>query len=64
MNDLAPNTGERLEIDDAPRATLELVQRVVKLRWMGLDDEAEQIRATLPRVEPGVAWVVGPCDTD
>ncbi len=49
---------------DAPYATHELMQRIVKLRWMGLDDEADQIRSRLPQAEPGVTWVVGPCDTD
>lgn len=56
--------GERPESGDANRATHELVQRIVKLRWMGLDDEAEQIRSTLQNAEPGVTWLTGPCDTD
>ena len=53
----APNTAQEL-------VTQELMQRIVKLSWMGLDDEAERMRSTMRQAEPGVAWVVGPCDTD
>lgn len=55
---------QRHQLGNASHATHELAQRIVKLRWMGLDDEAEQVRSTLRKAEPGVTWVVGPCDTD
>jgi hypothetical protein len=62
--DLSQDAGERHKRGDAPHARHELIQRIVKLRWMGLDDEADQIRSGLPQAESGVAWIVGPCDTD
>jgi hypothetical protein len=62
--DLSQDAGERPELGDAPHATHELMQRIVKLRWMGLDDEADQISSRLPQAEPGATWVVGSCDTD
>jgi hypothetical protein len=62
--DLSREAEERHQLGDASDATHELMQRIVKLRWMGLDDEAELVRSTLYKAEPGVTWVVGPCDTD
>lgn len=47
-----------------PRATRELVTRILKLRWMGMEDEAEQMRLALQRVEPGVTLLGDPCCTD
>jgi hypothetical protein len=60
--DVSQDAEDRRERGDA--LTHELIQRIVKLRWMGLDDEADQIRSRLPQAETGVTWVVGPCDTD
>jgi hypothetical protein len=36
----------------------------LKLRWMGMDDEAEHARLALQKVEPEATVVPGPVDTD
>lgn len=46
------------------RASHELVMRILKLRWMGMENEAEQIEAALRRVEPSCTLIAGPFDTD
>jgi len=45
-------------------STRELVKRILKLRWMGMDDEAEAMRLALRNVEPGATMLPGPFDTD
>lgn len=62
--EISSNRQERLDVSAKKRATRELVKRILKLRWMGMDDEAEQIRVALRRVEPGVTLLAEPCDTD
>jgi hypothetical protein len=42
----------------------ERVERVRKLRWIGLDDEARQMAMTLPRLSDGDTVVAVPRDTD
>jgi len=42
----------------------ELVLRILKLRWMGLEDEAESVRVALRSVEPAATMLAGPFDTD
>jgi hypothetical protein len=41
-----------------------LVMRILKLRWMGMDDEAEHARLALQKAEPAATVVPGPVDTD
>ncbi len=50
--------------DRNARATHELVKRILKLRWMGMDDEAEKMRLAMQRVEPGVTLLGVPYCTD
>lgn len=47
----------QLEID-------ELKHQIHKLRWMGLDQEAETACARLSRLSPAAAVFTGPHDTD
>jgi hypothetical protein len=44
--------------------TQELKQLIVKLRWIGLDDDAEEVGTLLKRVAPREVLPVGPLDTD
>lgn len=46
------------------RARHELVMRILKLRWMGMENEAEQVEAALRKVEPSCTLMAGPFDTD
>jgi streptomycin 6-kinase len=48
------------------RALNESVQLIRKLRWIGMDDEAEQIAKQLiqRRFQPAESVVAGLCETD
>jgi hypothetical protein len=62
--EMAPEVQENS--DEAPEQTVshELVMRILKLRWMGMDDEAERARLALQKVEPQTTVEPGPVDTD
>ncbi len=62
--EISSNRKERLCISARKRTRCELAKRILKLRWMGMDDEAEQMRLALQRVEPGVTLLGDPCCTD
>ena len=56
-----------LETPDHPAqqtASHYLAMRILKLRWMGMDDEAEHARLALQKVEPDATVQPGPVDTD
>jgi hypothetical protein len=42
----------------------ELVMRILKLRWIGMESEAEKMETTLHRIAPESTLVRGPADTD
>jgi hypothetical protein len=57
------------EVSPVERSVTELIKRIRKLRWIGLENEAEQLQAQLQlalrRVdEPRGTLLAGPCDTD
>ena len=41
-----------------------LVQRIRKLRWMGMEDEAEGLQAMLRQIRPADILLSDPSDTD
>ncbi len=41
-----------------------LVQRIRKLRWMGMEDEAERLQAMLRQIHPADILFSDPSDTD
>jgi hypothetical protein len=45
-------------------ASHDLVMRILKLRWMRMDDEAEQAHVALQKVEPHATVLPCPVDTD
>jgi hypothetical protein len=55
---------ERPNVSAEERASHELIMRILKLRWMGMESEAEQIEAALHRVDPACTLLAGPFDTD
>lgn len=57
-------TRERPDVSVEERTANDLVKRIRKLRWMGMDEEAWQMQIVLRRIEPGDALLAGPCDTD
>ncbi len=46
------------------RDSHDLVKRILKLRWIGMDVEVEQMQVALRRVEPKVILLAEPRDTD
>jgi hypothetical protein len=58
------NVHEHPDVSAEEHAAHDLIQRILKLRWMGMEDEAMQMQLVLRRVEPGVTVMAGPYDTD
>ena len=46
------------------RATQELVERILKLRWSGMEDDAERMQLACRELKRRVTLLAGPCDTD
>jgi hypothetical protein len=61
---MAPEIQENPDQPAQQPASHHLVMRILKLRWMGMDDEAEHARLALQKVEPEATVVPGPVDTD
>ena len=57
-------TQERPDVSVEERTARDLVKRIRKLRWMGMDEEARQMQLVLRRIEPEDALLAGPYDTD
>ena len=55
---------EHPDVSAEERAASELIKRIRKLRWMGMDEEAQQMQVVLRRAEPGDTLLAGPWDTD
>ena len=49
---------------DAERAPDEIIKLIRKLRWIGLDAEANALTTQLRRIEPGCSAFYMPRDTD
>ena len=47
-----------------PSDPRDLRMLVLKLRWMGLDSEAERLTRVLMRTAPAECSLIGPIDTD
>jgi hypothetical protein len=62
--EMAPEIQENPDQAAEQPASHDLVMRILKLRWMGMDDEAEHVRLALQKVEPEVTVLPGPVDTD
>lgn len=55
---------ERLDETAEARASNELVQRIRKLRWMGMEEEAERLQKLLREVHQADILPSSPGDTD
>jgi len=62
--DMAPQINENPGQAVQQPATHNLIMRILKLRWMGMEDEAEHAHAALQKVEPAAIVLHGPVDTD
>ena len=62
--DMAPANQENPDQAAEHTGSHALVTRILKLRWMGMDEEAEHARIALQQVEPRAIVLPGPIDTD
>lgn len=61
---MSRNTIESPTVASAEQASHELVKLIRKLRWIGLDAEANALTFELHRIEPGCSALYSPRDTD
>ncbi len=59
-----PEPQERPDVSSEQRASAELIKRIRKLHWIGMDEEAEQLRHSLRGVARMDVVVAEPRDTD
>ena len=59
-----PKELQRLELSPEERVTQELVKRIRKLRWIGMEEEAERLQAALSGRTSADSVLVLPMDTD
>jgi hypothetical protein len=60
----APTKLRRSQLPRDERGARELVKRIRKLRWMGMDEEARRLQRVLSRIPPGESVLLLPPDTD
>jgi hypothetical protein len=62
--EILANVRGRPDILPDERRSHELIMRILKLRWMGMDGEAKRIELELHRVDPACTILASPFDTD
>jgi hypothetical protein len=62
--DMAPANQENPDQVPEQPGSHALVTRILKLRWMRMDDEAKCARIALQKAEPRAIVLPGPIDTD
>ena len=55
---------QRPEVPSEQQAASDLVKRIRKLRWMGMEDEAERLQIELCRIQQADSVLAAPVDTD
>ncbi len=60
----AVGTRERSDVPVAERTSMELVELVKKLHWIGMEEEAQRIQIVLRRIDPAATLLAGPWETD
>jgi DnaJ-domain-containing protein 1 len=55
---------QRPEVPSEEQTPSQLVKRIRKLRWMGMEDEAKRLQAALDRLEHAECVLAAPRDTD
>jgi hypothetical protein len=62
--EISSSTHKRAAVPVEQRTSVELVNLVKKLRWIGMEAEAEQVQVVLRDVDPAATLLAGPWDTD
>jgi hypothetical protein len=52
------------DVSATERAADKLINRILKLRWLGMEDEAERMQLALRTMETNGTLLAGPYDTD
>jgi hypothetical protein len=55
---------QRPDVAGEQRAACDLVKRIRKLRWMGMEEEAERLQVELRRIRQTDSVLAAPLDTD
>jgi len=59
-----PRSQEYPEVSAEQRASNDLIKRIRKLRWIGMEDEAREVQGSLRSISSRDLVLAGPCDTD
>ena len=59
-----PRPQEDSELLAEQRASNELIKRIRKLRWIGMEDEARKVQSSLRSIPSRDPVLAGPRDTD
>jgi hypothetical protein len=59
-----PRQQERPDVSIEQRRSSELVKRIRKLRWMGMEEEAERVETALSGISPSDSVLAAPHETD
>jgi hypothetical protein len=60
----APDIQQQPDVSSTERESHKLVNRILKLRWLGMEDEAERMQLELRTMETNDTLLAGPYDTD
>jgi hypothetical protein len=60
----APDIQQQSDASATERESHKLVNRILKLRWLGMEDEAERMQLALRTMETNDTLLAGPYDTD
>jgi len=58
------NVQERPDVSVEEGLSHQLIMRVLKLRWMGMENEAKRMQLALRRADAACTLLTGPFDTD
>jgi hypothetical protein len=62
--DTTRNRRERLDVAITERSSHQFITHVQKLRWIGMDSEADEMQRALHAADPHCTVLTGPFDTD
>jgi hypothetical protein len=62
--EIASGNRKRTELSQDEHRARDLVKRIRKLRWMGMEEEAKQLQRELSRIPPGESVLLLPANTD
>jgi hypothetical protein len=61
---MTSNMHESFDLAGDEGASQECIMRIQKLRWIGMDSEADEMQRALHAADPHCTVLTGPVDTD